>query len=422
MIKAVKNITTADPQNETWKYLRYFLDSKSVTETIRITHKIPKGKFNSDVEKQARQIGYCIRQAEEYFRASSQVGLATRPTLLYYGAVSLSQALVLLRQTGEYSFDALRRSNKHHHHGLELKRGLAANARLNEGIEEFYNSLQCECYVKGSNPWGHFPLVYNSLVSPAFYLIVNIDDLWKPKILQDAAVNSLNLIRLDSLISNRFNAFEILKTLPDLYFNLLDLGVQPDLRPGRMTREVFRHFSKDNPKDGSDKYIREYIYSEDKQLVGIEEKSDHLIYNLSPKEKESIEIFYKGHYPFATIVSDLGIGQDYLYLGPDLHLITLLKYHPDQEEASYTNIIDDVNGNKFYLLKFESYLPEPAAFLVLFFCLGMLSRYYPDIWMKAIDTNVQVAEFTNSLLNIGYRKFPNLILDQMTHTKHYIHL
>ncbi len=43
-------------------------------------------------------------------------------------------------------------------------------------------------------------------------------------------------------------------------------------------------------------------------------------------------------------------------------------------------------------------------------------------WMRAIDENVQIAELTDSLLDMIHRKFPNLILDQMTWVKHYVHL
>jgi hypothetical protein len=60
--------------------------------------------------------------------------------------------------------------------------------------------------------------------------------------------------------------------------------------------------------------------------------------------------------------------------------------------------------------------------LMLLYNLRMLSNYYPDIWMKTIDQNVQIVEVVDTFLNIVYRKFPNLILDQMTGTKHVIHL
>jgi len=118
MITRLKDTTSEDPNEYVWKNLRYFQDAKRVAEQIADYHQADKGEPN--LRKQATQLGYCIRQAEEYFRASSQVGLATRPTLLYYGAASLTKALVLLRLDGNHSFDALRKSKKHQHHGLDL--------------------------------------------------------------------------------------------------------------------------------------------------------------------------------------------------------------------------------------------------------------------------------------------------------------
>src|SRR5581483_12148107 len=98
MIEGFKEVTTEDPVRQTWRFLRFFLDVPYVSKLLNQIHNVPEGKFKADIHKQATQIGYCIRQAEEYFRASLQVSLATRPTLLYYGAMSLSQALFLLRK------------------------------------------------------------------------------------------------------------------------------------------------------------------------------------------------------------------------------------------------------------------------------------------------------------------------------------
>jgi len=143
-ITGFKEITSENPIAQIWKLLRFFLDVPTVSDMIRKIHNIEKGKYDQDVKKQARQIGYCIRQAEEYFHASSQVGLPTRPLLLYYGASSLSWALILLRKSGEYSFDKLRKDRKHQHHGLELK----GQTRSDDGLEAFLNSLQCKLYTK----------------------------------------------------------------------------------------------------------------------------------------------------------------------------------------------------------------------------------------------------------------------------------
>lgn len=230
MIENSKDITSENPIGQIWKYLRSFLDVTSVSKRIRRIHTIPNGKFDSDVKKQARQIGYCVRQAEEYFQASSQVGLATRPILIYYGAVSLSRALTLLRQDGCHSFDALRKSDKHNHHGLDLVRGLAATARPIDGPEAFFNSLQCKLHTKDGSPqplgrpdgsaekppvkttkttdprekiipWGNFPLFYRSLVPCAFMIDFEVRDRRKSTFIKGARPYvCADLLPLNSLI------------------------------------------------------------------------------------------------------------------------------------------------------------------------------------------------------------------------------
>jgi hypothetical protein len=49
-------------------------------------------------------------------------------------------------------------------------------------------------------------------------------------------------------------------------------------------------------------------------------------------------------------------------------------------------------------------------------------RYYPDIWVTLVDGNPLLAELTASALDIIERKFPSLVLDQLTGIKHYTQL
>jgi len=42
--------------------------------------------------------------------------------------------------------------------------------------------------------------------------------------------------------------------------------------------------------------------------------------------------------------------------------------------------------------------------------------------MKSIDKSARLAEIANGFSNIAYREFPSLILDQLTMTRHVIHL
>ena len=82
--------------------------------------------------------------------------------------------------------------------------------------------------------------------------------------------------------------------------------------------------------------------------------------------------------------------------------------------------MDDSNGKQYLVLKPEEYIYEAASYFLLLFCFGMLARYYPDVWVKTVNSNSQIAEVTDRLLDIVSWRVPTLILNQMTDTKHYV--
>lgn len=410
MITGLKKITSENPLSQIWKFLRFFLDPDFASERMRQIQEIPEGEHVANVKKQAKQIGYCIRQAEEHFQSSSQVGLATRPILLYYGAVSLSQALVLLKRDGTYSFDMLRKKGKRIDHGLKLVRGLAANVRPSKGPEAFFSSLQCDCPTntissepsERNTPLGHFSLFYQALVPSVIQKHVKIRDSRKDMFLEsDEPLNCADVLPLDSLINNRFNSLAILKTLPDMYLILGKLNIKAELCPGNLKVEVVMSYKKnDEGKEELDKGHTKY---------------DFFIDSILPDQKRSFVSLFKERNSKIQLEAEFKRNVHFKYIVEHCPPHSARKtYLPD--------IVEDISGRKFYILRPDTYLPEPAAHLVLLYCLGIVSRYYPDIWMRAIDENVQIAELTDSLLNIIYRKFPNLILDQMTSTKHDVRL
>jgi hypothetical protein len=65
MITGVRDIVAHEPAREVWKYLRLFLSVDSTVEKLRRIHKVPEGQHEANLKKQAKQIGYCLRQAEE---------------------------------------------------------------------------------------------------------------------------------------------------------------------------------------------------------------------------------------------------------------------------------------------------------------------------------------------------------------------
>jgi hypothetical protein len=135
-----------------------------------------------------------------------------------------------------------------------------------------------------------------------------------------------------------------------------------------------------------------------------------------PEQKDAFLAFYRRRNPAIKIVDDYGANFS----------MSLTTEGRDEREAIarigyYPDVAEDLAGRKYYIMEPDNFLPEPAAIFSLLFCFSMLCRYYPDVWMKGIDENVRMAELMNLFLNIAYRKLPNLILDQLTLTKHIIH-
>lgn len=414
-IKAIKRISAEDPLGEIWKYLRFFQHAPTVVDSIRQIHNVPAGAYKADLRKQAEQIGYCIRQAEEYFRASSQVGLATRPNLLYYGAVSLTQALILLRQDGSYSLDARREGSRHNHHGLVMSRGLAETARKAKDVCEFFNSLECTCFIKDDSgtPWGHFPLFYQSLVPSAYTVKTEIRQTDSTVYnIRYYPVGCAEIVPIDELVKKKLNVLSLIKTLPDMYYSLSELNIVPAVCRGAINRTAVLQYKPVNLNDVNDSYPGEHLYK-DRELERRTEQWLFFLNGVTDEQKKQLISFYNQHGPEIEVrVSTPGL----LTLG-----LTIVDEGGEVKgKMYYPDVVEDVRGTKFFIIDPDDYIHEPATLLIILFCLGMLSRYFPDVWMRAIDENVQVAEMTNSILNTVYRKLPSLVLDQMTLARHQV--
>jgi hypothetical protein len=407
MITSYKEITTDSPTKEIWKHLRYFLDVKAVDIKIRNYHKVPDGKYTSDTKKQARQISYSIRQAEEFFIASSQVGIPTRPLLLYYGAVSLSRALLMIRKDGNYCYDSLRKKKKHNHHGLVLCKKCVSELASPRDIASFLKAIRFKIYMKkdssgGEEPWGSFPLFYSCLVPGEFTLKQTIKDSGKTTYIETTTTQTTtDKLAMDVISQREFNALDLMKTLPDMFYTLNDMSIPTTLCRGNVESRIIKSYKK-NPdgKEEPEKYIETFNFFLD---------------GITQVQKKKLLDFYAKVSPNIKTIADYGA---------NIHLQMLREDFPGESPTSYyaPDIVEDSNCTKFYILEPVDYLPEPATYLALLFCFGMLSRYYPDIWMKIIDENVLILEAIDTFLNFAYRKYPALILDQMTHVRHNIHV
>jgi YaaC-like Protein len=412
VIQTLVEIQSESPVEYLWKRLRFFRDTDFVADQIRVLHTPPSGAPQpraSDIKKQATQLGYCVHQAEEYFRASSQVGLPTRPNLLYYGGVSLAKALVLLRKDGNHSFDALRKSARHNHHGLELQRGVKCLPAGGQ-VQALLAAIRCCCFSKPETaggkrlPWGHFPLFYDSLL-PSTYLLgvyeekhagnIHSSAIWPRR--QPAPCSPLVPVR--QLLSTTFDALTLVRSLPDLYPVLAQCGIAPSVCPGGA--DVRRLRVMKMPLDSIEIEREEHTWS----------------FGFQPpfgQDATAIAQVWRKRSPALEQVAEDGAQ---IILRRRIITNGSGTLWDSRERPWYAN---DLTGRPYLIIDPDDYLQEPASLFVLLFAFGMLARYYPDVWMEAIGKSVQAAELCDSLFQVFYRKFPQLILDQMTAAHHSI--
>jgi hypothetical protein len=156
------HIWTSSPNEEIWRQLRYFTSPANVENLL--LGKIASGRkvpwAASDTSRAAREISACVRQADEYFRAASNVGLATKPLLLFYGAESLAKAGLLANEA------ALElRSLKYH--GLNTRSATADNA-LKATLQAYIDNpslwtLEDEFAVSHAGVFAHLCRVFGGI-------------------------------------------------------------------------------------------------------------------------------------------------------------------------------------------------------------------------------------------------------------------
>lgn len=117
VITQCSTFRTTDVGKYAWGRLAHFQNVEAVTAQIMELHHLPE-RHRPNAKRQATQLRQCLMQAREYYDASRSVTLATRPVLLYYAAMSLALAEVLMKQSADSRLEKLREF--HGCHGLQL--------------------------------------------------------------------------------------------------------------------------------------------------------------------------------------------------------------------------------------------------------------------------------------------------------------
>jgi hypothetical protein len=370
-----KAIFGENPEKALWWRLGHFKNVEQTTALIRSLHSTAS---DQNALKQANQIRYCIEQAEEYFRSAEVVSIATKPLPLYYGMASLSWALILLKKTGDYALDNLR--SEHQDHGL-TRPGLNyadRNLDLPSILEAVRTTVSSPILIGGNSRElrGTFGLLFSvARPEPVGVPISRQRGIITERTVRMMSVTNITL-DIDQLASAALTLARFLLDIPDMVASFGELGIRPP-----------------------------FVYCSDVKMVQRDDNTVQLFVVTSRNtEGEVVQLEARLQRYQGARISRVSSG-------------ICAEFTAQQGQINFLvpQISETIDGRYFlYLPEQPDQLPEPCAFLGGMFLLGMLVRYYPHIWMQLLERHHPLVQVVEAFLPIAQRKFPNLVLNNLT--------
>ncbi len=368
----VEWVTCENVYDESWRRLLEYANIELAMEAIREIHgHDPKQEKN--YKTKAEQVRFSLLQAKEYFEAARTSSLFTQPNHLYYGAVALSTACMVIRGDGKKSLDYLRKNSKSSH-GLNFTFSASSNTSK-QGFKLLENS-RVEILQDG-----HFANWYSTLkkeqktygfVTETRGNNFGYSDL---KSVGTSTIPDFNNILLNA---KKHSLDTIIKTLPDLASDLVRYG---------MTVNAARGEHQMNLDHNNKRYESIFTFHgspSHNALMAVVNgfKSDNLI--------PLIEIADGARSGVVSFSSD------------GKHSFT----YPDSRETLDHRVIFYEDG----LIK----VPEVVDLFLISYALSMLSRYYPDIWVPFLESHCKGAKLVEQIVHVLTLKLTTLMLNQIS--------
>jgi hypothetical protein len=375
-------INSVDVKHFAWTGLRRF-QNVIFTEQKLIQYQNPPDSQKRNIRKQATQIRYCLNQAEEYFRAASSVSISTKPLLLYYGAMSLALAEILIKQSGGSSLDRAR--GQHAHHGLDLR--CDANPSTLEDLRDSASSIRAVPLQKGSGErFGTFELWHrtsretphsgiktvifenNTAQSQVESLAIGNDE--RPELLRGQGVTLLDCFR----------------NIPDMYHFMYQCGIVPEIVRGKVELTI------------------------DHRLKSIDHQTI-----LHPGNESVLNKVYDRFEFEPSIVSQIHIRE--LKSGC---IISNKRKFDDPQGHSKSPFGFQVKSDELFFSSSDRSLNEFGLIYVSLFMLGNYARYYPDQWMVDVERSSILALASTEFMAVAETRLPILVLSEMMQTYHLV--
>jgi hypothetical protein len=357
-----------------WSGLRHFRNPDLVERRIRQLHEVP-AKQSSNVKKQARQLRYCLVQAEEYRTAARAVGLPTRPNLYYYSAMSLALAEILLTHDGAYSLDRAR--EQHKHHGLSLAVDGLPNPT--ESLAEAATKLRAVPHISGGVRYGTFELYHQTCrETPAVGVVTRSHAEGQTKgieVIWGVADKPLPPLPLAGI-----SLFQCMQHLPGMQSYLTRLGIPSKLLRARLARDI--------RMDQRNKTVTNLI--------------------VHPGPADLLNTFWNNiRLDFAAV------NHVDLRTMPSGGIFTVTA---DDASAPFNFVVPQgtmLSSEDYRLWVEDVPLNEFGYLLVALYIAGNYARYYPDRWLQDIEASSQLALAIEQLIDIADRRAALLTLSEL---------
>lgn len=344
-------------ENQIWREITSQSDYRLVKERIKRQSKV-EGSAMSDsyADQKTKDIQFCIRQAREYFVSSKTSTLVIKPTLIYYGLISLAAALIILKNR-DRSLNSMKGA-----HGLKDKYPEKVST-IGKQVITRNDILDISAELQEN---GTFVDIMNLELFEGFTLPIKHDNI--PDTSKDFKQSAIFKNQYPTL--KEVNLLLLLKNIPEVWKEIkLVLKVEPLVYMGEavLNRETITcRISKE--LSNIDEIKTNFQFAENAILS----ESNNFYFLSIPKSK---------YLDVTPLTKRDTIGLQYLNADKNNPLIT----------------------NDFITYYFT------------FFILGSLARYKPALWRYILEDPMQgLSTIPEILCESAYTKLPHYFLNEFT--------
>lgn len=368
-------ITTDDVSNEAWRRILEFANLDFSIDRISKLHGIStNSSMKSNYKKQAQQIRVSLLQSQEYYNAAISSSTYTSPNHLYYSLMSMCTAIMLLKGSGEKSLDKLRNDNKNMNHGLKMTTGVdkkSCSDKLNI-LKHTYVKVQENGFF--INWYSSLPIHWNVF---SIFKIINKDTISVSR----RASGFDTFMTFKQIINKKYSLINLLSRLPDFYRNL-------------------------------NRYGHTVAACRSNYEITIDNINKKKILKWSLHDSPNSEILESILNNFKSSLCDRLDSWSCTDFEKNTGCIVHYKHSSDNNPKMLQSptIREDINGHQ---IMFGSILDtfEIVDIFIVAFALSMLARYYPDFWIKCIESHCMATKAIEQFVSISLKKYLILALN-----------